>query len=296
MVVIRGRSQGRTTYRLRFSPETPDVFGQTLGASDPLAFAVGPAEPRLWAPGGDFVVLDPAGGARLSVFSVNLPALRVRAHAVGPEHWRDFRRFREQRFRDRALPPLPGRPVLSRTIEVKAAPDQITETALDLGGALPEGLGQLVVVVEPATAQVTGGPAGAARRSPRRDVQPVSAWVQGTRIGLQAMVDNHEVRAWASALADGRPLAGVRGRPWPSSPSRVRTARCSSTPPPGGRTTGPGARSTRAARSGGSPSTTVGCTGRVRRCGSRAGSARWAGRRTATWTRGRARSPRSAGR
>jgi hypothetical protein len=44
----------------------------------------------------------------------------------------------------------------------------------------------------------------------------VSAWVQGTRIGLQAMVDNHEVRAWASALADGRPLAGVRVRLWPS--------------------------------------------------------------------------------
>ena len=63
--------------------------------------------------------------------------------------------------------------------------------------ALSGGLGQLVVVVRPATAS----------RETRS--QRVSAWVQATRIGLDAFADGETLLAWANDLSDGRPLADV---------------------------------------------------------------------------------------
>ena len=64
-LALRGVPRGRTTYRVTLSSEIADAFGQPLEPGPALAFAVGAAPAALFAPGGDFVVLDPAGGDAL---------------------------------------------------------------------------------------------------------------------------------------------------------------------------------------------------------------------------------------
>ena len=70
-LTIEGRTKGRTTYTVDLDPAIQDVFGQTLGAAQTLTFAVTSAQPHLQAPGGNFVVLDPATRPAYSVFTIN---------------------------------------------------------------------------------------------------------------------------------------------------------------------------------------------------------------------------------
>jgi uncharacterized protein YfaS (alpha-2-macroglobulin family) len=198
-LALRGAPRGRTTYRVTLSSGIVDTFGQSLESSGPLAFAVGPAPAALFAPGGDFVVLDPAGRTRFPVHSVNHASLHVEAYAVGPEDWAAWHEYRRGGGRgDSATPP--GRRVLDIAIPVVGEPDNLAETGIDLSPALPGGLGQVVLVVRPASPS----------KERRRDV--VQAWVQATRIGLDAFADGETLVAWASDLADGRPLADVELR------------------------------------------------------------------------------------
>ena len=200
-LVVHGRSKPRTTYRVTLAASLPDEFGQTLGAEQTLTFAVGRAEPALSAAGGELAVLDPAAGPRLSVYSTGLPTLKVTVHRVAPTDWPAYRGFQERAQRDRALPVPPGTSVGSRTVTVAGSPDDLVETAIDLQAALPGGLGHAIVVIEPA------GPAAAGTR--RQWPGRVIKWVQATRIGLDAFVDSSRLVAWATALDDGRPLAGI---------------------------------------------------------------------------------------
>jgi uncharacterized protein YfaS (alpha-2-macroglobulin family) len=192
---VNGRSKGRTTYRVTLSPEIRDAFGQTLGATPPLTFTVGSAEPLLHGRGG-FVTLDPAAGPRFSVYSVNHASVDVRAFAVTPKDWRAFGTFMQNQWRDRAAQP-PGRPELNETVKVQGVPDELTETRIDLSKALPNGRGHAIVIVKPTKA--------AAKNEP----PPVVAWVQATQIGLDAFADQERLLAWVSSLRDGRPLEGV---------------------------------------------------------------------------------------
>jgi uncharacterized protein YfaS (alpha-2-macroglobulin family) len=196
-LVIHGRPRGRATYRVTLSPEIADTFGQSLEPpSTPLTFAVGEAPAALFAPGGDFVVLDPAGGPCFPVHSTNHEALRVLVHRVSPSDWPAWHAYRQKGWRDEEAMP-PGRRVLDTTVRVGGEPDAVVETLVDLSAALDGGLGQAVVVVRPASPT----------RETRRQV--VRAWVQSTRIGLDAFADAETLLAWASDLRDGSPLAGV---------------------------------------------------------------------------------------
>ena len=152
------------------------------------------------APGGGFVVLDPAAGPRFSVFSVNHDALKVRAYAVAPGDWPGVPEVHAgargaTRPRRTAGAAGPRR----RRCRCRARPDELTETRIDLSPALHDGLGQLVLVVEPGDA--------AERSAGTR--QQVMRWVQATRIGLDAFAGDAALTAWATSLADGRPLPGV---------------------------------------------------------------------------------------
>ena len=195
-LALRGVPRGRTTYRVRLSSEIADAFGQPLEPGPALVFAVGPAPATLFAAGGDFVVLDPAGAGRFPVHSVNHESLRVEAYAVGPEHWAAWQVYRQKGWRDEAATP-PGRRVIATTVRVGGEPDALTETPLDLTPALEGGLGQVILVVRPTTP------------SKERRRERVQAWVQSTRIGLDAFADQETLVAWASDLADGRPLGDV---------------------------------------------------------------------------------------
>ena len=84
------------------------------------------------------------------------------------------------------------------TVAPKGAADELAETTIDLRPALKDGLGHVIVLVEP-----TVQPKERWRR------QRAVAWVEATRIGLDAFVDDQRMTAWATRLTDGQPLAGV---------------------------------------------------------------------------------------
>jgi len=143
-LVIRGRSKGRTTYSVAIDAAISDVFGQTLGSAASVLFTVGPAEPALFSPGSDFMVLDPQAPPRFSVFSINQPSLKVRVYAVTPANWTQYREFRESFHRNIALAQPPD--VSSSTESaVRGASDELTETTIDLDPALRKGLGHVVL-------------------------------------------------------------------------------------------------------------------------------------------------------
>ena len=196
---ISGATRGRTAYRVTLSSGITDVFGQPLEPGPALAFKVGPAPTMLFGPGDDFVVLDPAGGARFPVRTVNVDALRIRAYAVGPEDWPAWLAYRGNYRNDVPVKP-PGRRVIDATVSLAPDRDAVTETLLDVGPALPGGLGQVVLVVRAASG-------GTETRS-----QEICVWVQATRIGLDAFADDENLVAWASDLAGGRPLDNVELR------------------------------------------------------------------------------------
>jgi alpha-2-macroglobulin len=195
-LAVRGVPRGRTTYRVTLSSGIADAFGQPLEPGPALAFAVGPAPATLFAPGGDFVVLDPAGGGHFPVHSVNHESLRVEAYAVGPDDWAAWQAYRQKSWRNEGGLP-PGRRVIATTVRVGGEPDALAETRLDLAPAFEGGLGQVILVVRPTVP------------SKERGAERVQAWVQSTRIGLDAFADQENLVAWASDLADGRPLADV---------------------------------------------------------------------------------------
>ncbi|HET8647202.1 MAG TPA: MG2 domain-containing protein, partial [Vicinamibacteria bacterium] len=128
---------------------------------------------------------------------------RVRAYAVTPADWPEYQAYQQDQWNNlrggRQAPP--GRSVLDTTVAVRGPLDELAETRIDLAAALGgDGRGHLAVTVTPAAAA-----------SQDEDVrnQRVMAWVQATAIGLSAFVDESELLAWTSSLADGRPLEGV---------------------------------------------------------------------------------------
>jgi len=202
-ISIQGRSQGRTTYRIVVSGDVRDQFGQTLGRDNVLTVKVGSAFPSVSAPGGVFLTLDPSGKTVYSIYSINYERLKATVYRVTPEDWpafktylRDFSRSSDRR------PTPPGRQAFSRTITVKAKADEMVETAIDLSEALRDGLGHVVVVIEPDAGQYT---------SLLRNQKPptLQAWVQATRIGLDAFADADNLLVWANDLASGAALNGV---------------------------------------------------------------------------------------
>ncbi len=221
---IQGRSAGRTTYTVRLAAGIRDIFGQSLGQQQEVSFAVGPAEPTLYAAGGNLIVLDPSAQPAYSVYTINYAKLAVTAYAVTPEDWTAFKQYQQDFYRNEQPPTPPGKQVLSTTVNIEARADTLTETAVDLSKVLPGGLGHLIVVVR---GEEGGLPSLIPGRDSRRDI--AYAWIQATKIGLDAFVDADQMTAWANNLFDGSALAGadcsfgpaiVRGRPAPTALGR----------------------------------------------------------------------------
>ncbi|MBI5478602.1 MAG: Ig-like domain-containing protein [Deltaproteobacteria bacterium] len=198
---ISGRSRGRTRYTVTLAPTLPDVHGQTLGRAESVSFSVDEAAPLLTAPRTGFAVLDPAGGPRFSVFTINHDSLAVRLYAVRPEQWFGYQEYlRDYKRHDTGREP-PGQKVFDGKVAVRSQPDELTETRIDLSPALRQGLGHVVAIVETPAPLIPIG-------RPRR--QRLETWVQSTRLGLDVFVDQDRLLAWASALADGAPVAGAQ--------------------------------------------------------------------------------------
>ncbi len=207
-IQLEGGKQGRRTYKVILDASLRDEFGQTLGVAQTITFNVGSAPPVLSAAGDGFVVIDPASKARFSVYSINYNSLKVRLYSVTPDDWAAFTGYMQiasgyENGTLRKQLKLPGRLVFNKTVEVKTAPDEMSETLIDLSSALQDGLGQVIVQVEPVEAKDDAVRVYAYRSN------RVEAWVQSTNIGLDAFVDQSDLFGWATSLKDGQPLGGV---------------------------------------------------------------------------------------
>lgn len=196
-IQISGATKGRTTYTVTIDASLRDGFGQTLGKAVTRSFAVGDAYPMLSANGNGYVVLDPNGPPRFSIYTINQPSVKVRLFAVTVEQWRAYQQFLQTRGqRQQSLTP-PGELVKSQTLQINGQADEMAETAIDLSPALKNNLGHVILTIEPTVK--------------RRDwEQEIILWVQATQIGLDAFADQTELVGWATSLKDGKPLAGAQ--------------------------------------------------------------------------------------
>jgi alpha-2-macroglobulin len=211
---ITGDARPNTRYRVSLDGGVADRFGQTLAGRRTLTFAVGPNEPMLALAGAPFVVLDPAGPPRVRLHSVGLRSISVRIHRVTPEQWPAYASAL-QRWREAGQFEPPGQLVASQLVEIADA-EAFSETMIDVGAALQQGLGHAVVAIEPAR--------GSPPLDPRRGRLASFAWVQATRIGVAAAVNGGDVVGWTTSLDTGEPLAGVELRLLPSGRRAVTTA------------------------------------------------------------------------
>lgn len=196
---INGQSKGRTTYQVTLSPEIKDSFGQTLGSEARLTFQVGPSEPALVGQGGNFVMLDPYGPPRYSVYSINHSQLKVRLYAVQPTDWEAFRLAMRERYQNTGTK-LPGK-LIENTIPVQNVADTLVETSIDLSAALKGGLGQVIVVVE-----------STLKPRPNQRPEEIVAWVQASQLAVDAFWDGEELTAWVTRLKDGTPITNAEVR------------------------------------------------------------------------------------
>ena len=200
---LQGPTTANTTYQVTLPASLEDAFGQELGETEPVRFETGDARPLLRPFPGRLVTTDPmADTPSVSVTSIGHETLDVWLYAVEPA---DFAAYDElwNTWDRESLPDVPGwRQVSTTTVEVAGDPDQMTETRVDLSDAVDGASGHVVAVVRP-----TDLPP--ARSEDRWSNQPTMAWVQATRIGLDALADHDSLVAWATDLRDGAPLADV---------------------------------------------------------------------------------------
>ncbi|MBI5609959.1 MAG: hypothetical protein HY902_13885 [Deltaproteobacteria bacterium] len=194
-LTVTGMSRARTTYTVRVTANLMDRFGQVMGKPAAASFKVGPAEPMFSVQGGEFIVLDPAQKQpSVAVWTVNQPRLKVQLWRVDPSQWTAYREFAVAPDRKA---PMPGTQVEDRTAVVANRPDEPVLTELSLLPALKNGLGHAVLHIETIPTK------------PGERPDSWEAWIAVSHVGLTAVSERSELRAWATELPTGKPLAGA---------------------------------------------------------------------------------------
>ena len=197
---IGGMKQPDTTYRVTIDKSVTDIFDQQLGKDETVTFTVGAMFPRLALSASGFTVLDPAAPRQISLYTLNLKTVRVSLYKPQPEDWFLFKSYVQLRTRNlNTKIEMPGQLIYSRQLDLQIPGNQIAETVIDLTPAFTDKFGQAIVTVE-AINPVIVAP----------NANPVVAWVQSTRIGLDAFADNDQLVGWANSLEDGAPLSDVQ--------------------------------------------------------------------------------------
>lgn len=199
LIGIGGMKQPDTTYRVTIDKSVTDIFDQQLGKDETVTFTVGPMSPLFALSAHGFTVLDPAAPRQISLYSLNLKTVRVSLYKPQPEDWFQFKSYLQMRAQNQNTKiVMPGQLIYSRQLDLQTPGNQIAETVIDLTPAFTDKFGQAIVMVEAI--------------NPTIDAQhnPVVAWVQSTRIGLDAFADNDQLVGWANSLEDGAPLADVQ--------------------------------------------------------------------------------------
>lgn len=198
-VVFRGEFQPNTTCTFRFSAHLTDRFGQTLGKPCNVKLTFGQNEPFLYAPYSNLVIFDPAGKRRCDIFSQGIPALRARLFQVQPEDWPYFTWYRSTRLdeinQSKTIAP-PGKLIFDRTIPIhQPESSENTLTEIDVNPGLVNGIGLVVVVVDPVGIPST------------LEIEPEIIWFQATSLAVDVIADQDGLLVWANSLIDGKPVA-----------------------------------------------------------------------------------------
>ncbi len=200
-VVIRGLTAGNTTYSVELSEEFTDVHGQSLDGDRTVEFSVQSADPAIFGFDGRFVTLDPlAPEPTVDLATINVDKIRVRLYEVALSDFDQFQNY-AARLDDFEQGP-PGSQVADFELDIDANDDEVAVTSIPLDEHLDDGVGHLVVRVDPAGDQA----------NPSDDeywLRPHAVWAQGTNIGLDTLSAEQEVVVWATALDSGEPLEGV---------------------------------------------------------------------------------------
>jgi uncharacterized protein YfaS (alpha-2-macroglobulin family) len=206
-VFFRGTFVGRTEYEVAVPQELADVWGQTFGEQDSVTVRFGAAQPWLRPVQREYLTIDPfADPVGFNVASTNHDNLRVEVFEADPN--RDWERFRlllesgPEDGRGDSYDLTSWSEIDAFTVEPPNRPDAPVETFVDLGDALPAGQGHVLVLVSSTVAYDRNSDNYWRNR-------PILVWVQATSIGLDAVVDNSRLHAWATDLTTGQPLSGL---------------------------------------------------------------------------------------
>ncbi len=197
-VQIVGPTKAQTTYKVTVASALADEFKQTLGKEETKSFTVGDASPTFYGPHG-VVVLDPsAAGRTLDFFSTNYDSLKVQIYKVTPSDLVTYGKYVQNQWNIDNPPRPPGTRVFDELVKTKVAPNELVETSIDLTPALSkDGFGHAFVTVEP-------HPWPHQHRAPR-----MIAWVQATKLAVDAHVDNEDLLAFVTELDGGKVAPGV---------------------------------------------------------------------------------------
>src|SRR5262249_28531479 len=188
-ISIIGLAKAQTTYKVTVSGGVLDEFGQTLGKDETLTFPIGDPNPTFFGPDG-MVVLDPAAKKpTLDFFTTNYEHLKVQLYSVEPSDFDGYLFFLRNQWNHDHKPRMPGKKAFDQLVATTKGHNELVETSLDLMPALHRsGLGQAIAVVEPYPWTNSWEP-------PR-----LYAWVQSTKLAVDAHVDNDTLVAFATDL------------------------------------------------------------------------------------------------
>src|SRR5690606_21885189 len=87
--------------------------------------------------------------------------------------------------------------VVDRLVDTSPGKNTLVETSVDLSPALSRGFGHVIAIVQPYP------------WTERYQPPTMIAWVQATRLGIDATVDSDHLLAFATELATGKPASDV---------------------------------------------------------------------------------------
>jgi uncharacterized protein YfaS (alpha-2-macroglobulin family) len=92
---------------------------------------------------------------------------------------------------------MPGTLAFDQKIKTTRGQNKLVETSVDLSPALTKGVGHTIAIIEPSPWKE------------RYDPPQLVAWVQATKLGIDATVDGDNLIAFATTLDGGKPASGV---------------------------------------------------------------------------------------
>lgn len=198
---IQGVKKENTEYTIRVKAGLSDAFGQKTNQDSVSTIRTGRSPSNLFSQGGHMSVLDPSGPRSFSIYTINHRSVNVKLYAVSPMDYGNFlKSLRTQDIDTGEKNDIPGRLVSNEAIQIASKDGEMVETSIDLSRALTNGLGHVVLLVEPTT------------RRDRNDRSRVLKWLQSTQIGIDAFVDHTDIVAFATELKTGKPVGGAKVR------------------------------------------------------------------------------------